>query len=268
MISMKKIVVGTLTACMVLSGAALAKAENSMESAVNAAKSQVITNSFKVNCSDLLKNLPCKLNVKWCTGSGNTQKPEITLPGGSSEDKDNAGDSSNIGSSDKDNTEDSSGNETPNTPSETPVTPGGNDQTGSTENGGQTTEQSSYAEKVLSLVNAERAKQGLSALTLDQNLSAVAYAHSKDMAQRNFFSHTNPDGQSPFDRMKANGISYKTAAENIAVGQSSPEQVVSSWMNSEGHRKNILNGNFNKMGIGLYETQSGYRYYWTQCFTD
>lgn len=247
MISMKKIVVGTLTACMVLSGAALAKAENSMESAANAAKSQVITNSLKANCSDLLKNLPCKLNVKWCAGSGNTQKPEVILPGGGLEDKDNAGDSSD---------------------SETPVTPGGNDRTDSTENGGQTAEQGSYAAKVLSLVNAERAKQGLSALTLDQNLSAVAYAHSKDMAQRSFFSHTNPDGQSPFDRMKANGISYKTAAENIAVGQSSPEQVVSSWMNSEGHRKNILNGNFNKMGIGLYETQSGYRYYWTQCFTD
>lgn len=257
MISMKKIVVGTLAACMVLSGAALAKAENSMESAANAAKSQVITNSLKANCSDFLKNLPCKLNVKWCAGSGNTQKPEVILPGGGLEDKDNAGDSSD--------------SETPNTPGETPVTPGGNDQTGnngSTENGGQTAEQGSYAAKALSLVNAERAKQGLSALTLDQNLSAVAAAHSKDMAQRNFFSHTNPDGQSPFDRMKANGISYKTAAENIAVGQPSPEQVVSSWMNSEGHRKNILNGNFNKMGIGLYETQSGYRYYWTQCFTD
>ena len=183
MISMKKIVVGTLAACMVLSGAALAKVENSMESAANAAKSQVITNSLKANCSDFLKNLPCKLNVKWCAGSGNTQKPEVILPGGGLEDKDNAGDSSD---------------------SETPVTPGGNDQTGnngSTENGGQTAEQGSYAAKALSLVNAERAKQGLSALTLDQNLSAVAAAHSKDMAQRNFFSHTNPDGQSPFDRI-------------------------------------------------------------------
>ena len=254
MISMKKIVVGTLTACMVLSGAALAKAENSMENAASTAKLQVITNSLKANCSDLLKNLPCKLNVKWCAGSGNTQEPGVTLPGGGLEDKDNAGSSS--------------GSETPSVPNETPVTPGGNDRTDSTENGGQTAEHSGYAAKVLSLVNAERAKQGLSALTLDQNLSAVATAHSKDMAQRNFFSHTNPDGQSPFDRMKANGISYKTAAENIAVGQSSPEQVVSSWMNSQGHRKNILNGNFNKMGIGLYETQSGYRYYWTQCFTD
>lgn len=118
----------------------------------------------------------------------------------------------------------------------------------------------SFAEAVLELVNAERAKNGLNALTLDSALSKVAEAHSKDMATRNFFSHTNPDGLSPFDRIKNAGISYKTAGENIAMGQKSAEQVVEAWMNSEGHRKNILNASFTKMGLGHVNN------YWTQLF--
>lgn len=124
----------------------------------------------------------------------------------------------------------------------------------------QNQQTSSFAQQVLELVNKERAKNGLSALKLDNKLNAVATAHSKDMATRNFFSHTNPDGLSPFDRIKNAGVSYKTAGENIAVGQKTPQQVVSSWMNSEGHRKNILNGNFSKMGLGREGN------YWTQLF--
>ncbi|MBR4030322.1 MAG: hypothetical protein IKJ06_02880 [Clostridia bacterium] len=118
----------------------------------------------------------------------------------------------------------------------------------------------SYAQAVLELVNAERAKNGLNALKLDSALSKVAEAHSKDMATRNFFSHTNPDGLSPFDRIKNAGISYKTAGENIAMGQKTPQQVVEAWMNSEGHRKNILNASFTKMGLGKEGN------YWTQLF--
>lgn len=126
--------------------------------------------------------------------------------------------------------------------------------------GNQNQQTSSYAQAVLELVNSERAKIGLSALTLDSTLNAVATAHSKDMATRNFFSHTNPDGLSPFDRIKNAGVSYKTAGENIAMGQKSAEQVVNSWMNSEGHRKNILNASFTKMGLGNVNN------YWTQLF--
>lgn len=118
----------------------------------------------------------------------------------------------------------------------------------------------SFAEAVLELVNKERAKNGLNALKLDSALSKVAEAHSKDMATRNFFSHTNPDGLNPFDRIKNAGISYKTAGENIAMGQKSAEQVVEAWMNSEGHRKNILNASFTKMGLGHVNN------YWTQLF--
>ncbi|MBR3941838.1 MAG: CAP domain-containing protein [Clostridia bacterium] len=131
-----------------------------------------------------------------------------------------------------------------------------------------TVQDSTYAKQVLDLVNAERTKHGLGKLTLDTKLNVVALAHSEDMAKNKYFSHTNLKGQSPFDRIKAAGVSYRNAAENIAVGQKSPEQVVKSWMNSEGHRKNILNGAFKKMGLGYVKAQGGYGTYWTQVFTD
>ena len=119
--------------------------------------------------------------------------------------------------------------------------------------------------KVLELVNVERAKHGLSALTWDSSLAKVAEAHSLDMANNNFFSHTNLKGQSPFDRIKAFGISYSYAAENIAAGQKTPESVMNSWMNSEGHRKNILNANLKRLGVG-YVKGGSYGTYWTQVF--
>ncbi|MBQ2896855.1 MAG: hypothetical protein IJE46_00840 [Clostridia bacterium] len=125
---------------------------------------------------------------------------------------------------------------------------------------------SEYELEVLELVNAERKKNGLSSLSWDNRAAEVARAHSKDMADRNFFSHTNPDGKSPFDRLKAYGISYKSAAENIAAGQATPQEVVKSWMNSEGHRANILNKTVTKLGVGYYKSNSGYKHYWTQCF--
>ena len=125
---------------------------------------------------------------------------------------------------------------------------------------------SEFELKVLDLVNNERAKHGLSPLVWDEASANVARMHSKDMAQRNFFSHTNPDGQSPFDRLKNHGISYSYAAENIAAGQETPESVVTAWMNSDGHRKNILNKSMTKLGVGYYQSESGYKHYWTQCF--
>ncbi|MBO5453286.1 MAG: serine protease [Clostridia bacterium] len=121
--------------------------------------------------------------------------------------------------------------------------------------------------EVLELVNKERAAAGLSLLTLDSSLSKVAESHSVDMARNNYFSHTNLNGLSPFDRLKNAGISYKTAGENIAMGQKTPQQVVSGWMNSSGHRANILNSNFGKMGLGTASDNGG-GYYWTQIFTN
>ena len=131
----------------------------------------------------------------------------------------------------------------------------------------ETDSNSAFASEVLSLVNAERAKNGLSALTLASDLSSVAQKHSEDMAKNNYFSHTSLSGKSPFDRIKDAGISYRTAAENIAAGQKTPSEVVKGWMNSEGHRKNILNASFTKMGLGYATSNSGYKTYWTQVFT-
>ena len=122
-----------------------------------------------------------------------------------------------------------------------------------------------YQAEVLRLVNEQRANYGLSALSYSTQLEAVAYAHSKDMAQNNYFSHTNLSGQSPFDRMRAAGISYRAAAENIAAGQKTPQEVVNAWMNSAGHRANILNSSVTKMGVGIYSGGS-YGIYWTQLF--
>lgn len=125
---------------------------------------------------------------------------------------------------------------------------------------------SDYAYRVLELVNAERAKQGLSALQWHDGLANVAYAHSKDMHDRQFFSHNNPDGKTPFDRIMAYGLSYRRAAENIAAGQKTPEEVMQGWMNSSGHRANILDPNLTSLGVGYYKGSVGYQTYWTQVF--
>ncbi|MFC4386213.1 CAP domain-containing protein [Gracilibacillus marinus] len=116
--------------------------------------------------------------------------------------------------------------------------------------------------EVIELTNAEREKAGLSPLELDEALSKVAREKSKDMAENNYFSHQSPTYGSPFDMMKQYGISYRTAGENIAKGQQSPEEVVQAWMNSEGHRKNILNPDFTHIGIGYV----GNGNVWTQQF--
>lgn len=124
---------------------------------------------------------------------------------------------------------------------------------------------SSYQKQVLDLVNVERTKRGLKALTLDTKLSNVATMKSQDMIDKNYFDHNSPTYGSPFDMMRKFGISYRSAGENIAEGQRSPEEVMNAWMNSEGHRKNILNPNFTTLGVGVAKTSSG-RLYWTQMF--
>lgn len=125
-------------------------------------------------------------------------------------------------------------------------------------------EQLSYAEQVVKLVNEERAKAGLNAVVLDKELEAAALIRAKETEIS--FSHTRPDGRSFTTVLKDQGISYRGAGENIAWGQSSPEEVMRGWMNSEGHRANILNPNFTKIGVGYYRNTNG-RNYWTQLFT-
>jgi uncharacterized protein YkwD len=121
--------------------------------------------------------------------------------------------------------------------------------------------------QVVTLTNAERAKAGCGPLTVNATLTSVAQAHSQDMATNNYFEHNSQDGRTPFDRMTAAGYRYSTAAENIAAGQRTPQDVMTAWMNSPGHRANILNCALRQIGVG-YATDSSSRYgvYWTQDF--
>ncbi|CVK18698.1 CAP domain-containing protein [Sporomusa sphaeroides] len=108
----------------------------------------------------------------------------------------------------------------------------------------------------IDLLNRDREKQGLPRLSADAKLSQVARKHAKDMAQNKYFSHTNRKGQSPFDRMKEDGITYRSAAENIAYN-SSIAAMQAAWMNSPGHRTNILNSQYTHVGLGLYTASDG-----------
>ena len=119
---------------------------------------------------------------------------------------------------------------------------------------------SSFAGEVLRLVNVEREKAGLPPLSTDAPLTAAAEVRAREIAS--LFDHTRPDGSSCFTIL--DGYAYRAAGENIAYGQSSPEQVMNSWMNSPGHRANILSASFNRIGIGVH--QEGRTIYWTQLF--
>lgn len=120
-------------------------------------------------------------------------------------------------------------------------------------------------DEILRLVNIERKKANLKPIIICPQLTKVAEVKSKDMAVSNYFDHTSPTYGSPFNMMDEFGILYRAAAENIAKGYKTPEAVVKGWMNSPGHRANILNPNYGKMGIGFYTADVSY---WTQMFTN
>ena len=123
-------------------------------------------------------------------------------------------------------------------------------------------EQQAVEQQVVTLVNQERAKEGLAPLKVDWELARVAKYKSQDMYDNKYFSHTSPTYGSPFDMMKNFGISYKSAGENIAKGQTSATQVVNAWMNSSGHRANIMSTQFTHIGVGYVEKG----HHWTQMF--
>lgn len=122
----------------------------------------------------------------------------------------------------------------------------------------------SYAEQIVKLVNDKRTKAGLQALELDTEIASAALVRAKEITTS--FSHTRPDGRKFSTVLTDNGIRFNGAGENIAWGQKSPEQVMDAWMNSEGHRANILNARFTKIGVGHYQDAAG-RNYWVQLFT-
>lgn len=123
----------------------------------------------------------------------------------------------------------------------------------------------SYEQQVVNLVNKERAAVGLPALKVNTKLSGVAELKAEDLRDKNYFAHNSPTYGSPFDMMKQYGVKYTTAGENIAKGQKTPESVMNGWMNSQGHKENILNANFTEIGVG-YVTDSNGTTYWVQMF--
>lgn len=131
-----------------------------------------------------------------------------------------------------------------------------------TANSAQNTSVSAIEKAVIDLTNVERQKAGLKPLQIDEKLMASARQKSADMSKNNYFDHNSPTLGSPFDLMKANGVTYRSAAENIAMGQRTAEEVVKAWMESPGHRQNILTPEFTHIGIGFVQNGN----YWTQQF--
>lgn len=120
-----------------------------------------------------------------------------------------------------------------------------------------------FVEQVVNLVNIERAKEGLAPLAVDKNVQAAAQVRAVEI--KTSFSHTRPSGSNFSTALKEQGVSYRRSGENIAWGQRTPEEVVKAWMNSAGHRANIMNKNFTKIGVGYYQDAKGVNY-WSQLF--
>ncbi|AUS86785.1 hypothetical protein LBYS11_10760 [Lysinibacillus sp. YS11] len=186
-------------------------------------------------------------NVYYYKWSNNNHKWTIKLPQASTPSNETP---TTNNTTTKPNNNQSSQNEKPATPptTSTPST--------------TTSDVDAFEQEVVKLTNAERTKAGLSPLQTDAKLMAAAREKSQDMQTNKYFSHTSPTFGSPFDRMKALGIAYKAAGENIAQGQRSPQEVVQAWMDSPGHRANILNGKFTHIGVGYVKSGN----YWTQQF--
>lgn len=220
---------------------------------------QYIVVGGKVNNLSDIKTVLEDLNDKLQNGNWK-DCPTITLPDCDS--SDNSSNKPNIPDNIK---PDGSGNK-PNVPASKPDTnkPDTNKPETDTNKPETDNEALSYAEQILNLVNKERAKAGLHALKLDTEVSAAASVRAKEI--QTSFSHTRPDGRKFSSVLTDNGIRFTGAGENIAWGQTSPEQVMEAWMNSDGHRANILNAKFTKLGVGHLKNASG-RNYWVQLFT-
>ena len=171
---------------------------------------------------------------------------------------DNNNNSSNTGNENNGSTgNENNGNNNENTDSEN----NGNDNTSKPDN--SVSSESRYISEVVRLVNAERAKEGLAALQMDSSLNSAAQVRAKEIVTS--FSHTRPNGSNCFTALSEAGIKYNGSGENIAYGQKTPAEVVNAWMNSAGHRANIMSSKFTKIGVGCHNSNG--TYYWSQFFT-
>ena len=237
---MKKVTVCAMIAAMTVTGAAalpVQAATNARNSANCNGKGYYVFTGGKV--SDL-ENIKSRLDELCGQLNGNTTT--ITFPGC--------------------NLPENKPETTP--PSEDTNTPESKPETSTPENKPEADKELTFAEQVVELVNQERTKAGLNAVTLDQNIASAALVRAKEIETS--FSHTRPNGSKFSTALTEQGVTFKGAGENIAWGQKSPEAVMQAWMNSEGHRANILNKNFTKIGVGYYQNAAG-RNFWTQLFT-
>ena len=187
-------------------------------------------------------------SLNWGQGIGVPSKPsDSSGTAGSTGSSDSSGTAGSTGSSDSSGTAGSTGT---------------TDSTGST---GTVSTVNSMEKQVASLTNSERKAKGLSVLTLDSQLSKLARLKAEDMAKKGYFSHTSPTYGSAFDMMNKYGVSYRTAGENIAKGQKTAESVMNGWMNSSGHRANILSSAYTNIGVGYAKDSRG-NTYWVQIF--
>lgn len=215
-------------------------------------------------------NALCKDNVTTTSKKGaiyifvNGKKHVINLGGINKPSQDNNQNNTNTGNNNNQNNNNTNtgNNNKPNNNQNNNIN---TDKDNNTSNDNVTGEFAAFQKEVVRLVNVERQKQGLGKLSLNAKLSNVATLKSQDMINKNYFDHTSPTYGSPFDMMKQFNISYKTAGENIAKGQKTPAEVVKAWMNSQGHRENILNKNYTEIGIGVAKDANG-TLYWTQMF--
>lgn len=244
---MKKVTVCAMIAAMTVTGAAalpVQAATNAGNSANCNVKGYYVFTGGKV--SDL-ENIKSRLDELCGQLNGNTTT--ITFPG------------CNLPENKPETTPPS---EDTNTPESKPETTPPSEDTNTPENKPEADKELTFAEQVVELVNQERTKAGLSAVTLDQNIASAALVRAKEIETS--FSHTRPNGSKFSTALTEQGVTFKGAGENIAWGQKSPEAVIQAWMNSEGHRANILNKNFTKIGVGYYQNAAG-RNFWTQLFT-
>lgn len=244
---MKKVTVCAMIAAMTVTGAAalpVQAATNARNSANCNGKGYYVFTGGKV--SDL-ENIKSRLDELCGQLNGNTTT--ITFPG------------CNLPESKPEITPPSEDTSTPENKPE--ITPPSED-TNTPENKPEADKELTFAEQVVELVNQERTKAGLNAVTLDKSIASAALVRAKEIETS--FSHTRPNGSKFGTALTEQGVTFKGAGENIAWGQKSPEAVMQAWMNSEGHRANILNKNFTKIGVGYYQNAAG-RNFWTQLFT-
>ena len=231
----------------------------------------IFTYSSNCNIQDILGKLEnCFPNISL---------PDCDLPGDNTPDVDSPGtenpDSNSPETENPDNNSPETENPDNNSPetenpetnlpgTDTPENSPGNGSAGENTPEDAPSDEHAFIRQVVDLVNAERAKEGLSPLTIDTNVQAAAMVRAKECEQ--LFSHTRPDGSSFVTALKEQNVSYKGAGENIAWGQRSPEEVMNAWMNSSGHRANIMNSSFTTIGVGYYQNANGTGY-WCQLFT-